>query len=238
MSEVDEETQNPSMEEILKTIRGVISGEIAEEEDDSIAEATEEVLDLDETNEADEAEEDVLELTEEAVEEDPSPVDVLDNIDKALEEDDAEEPPVMELQEADEAVEAEPQIELPPEEEPVIEEPVVDESPAPEPEPSPEPIEEEPPVMQEATYSEPIAQQTISSLLTEDVKAQSSQMLQGLVNNVPRSGPHLRNGTLLEDLVIEALRPFLQDWLNKNLPNLVERIVEKEIQRLLPKEDD
>lgn len=233
MSEVDEETQNPSMEEILKTIRGVISGEIVEEENNSIAEETEEILDIDE---ADEVEEDVLELTEEAVEKDPSPADVLDNIDKALEEvNEEEEQPAMELQEEDDeeaSAEVEPQIELPPEQdEPTAEEPVIVDA-------IPEPVEEKAPVMPEATYSEPIAQQAINSLLTEDVTAQSSQMLQGLVNNVPRKGPHLRNGTLLEDLVIEALRPFLQDWLNKNLPNLVERIVEKEIQRILPKEGD
>ena len=37
----------------------------------------------------------------------------------------------------------------------------------------------------------------------------------------------------LEDLVKELLRPMLKDWLDDNLPLLVERLVEKEIARLV-----
>ena len=40
------------------------------------------------------------------------------------------------------------------------------------------------------------------------------------------------NGKTVEDLVKEMLRPMLKEWLDKNLPQVVERYVEKEIVRL------
>ncbi|HEX7790422.1 MAG TPA: DUF2497 domain-containing protein, partial [Afipia sp.] len=40
------------------------------------------------------------------------------------------------------------------------------------------------------------------------------------------------NARTLEDLVKEMLRPMLKSWLDDNLPNLVERIVKAEIERV------
>jgi len=46
-------------------------------------------------------------------------------------------------------------------------------------------------------------------------------------------GPALgTGGKTIEDLVREMLRPMLKDWLDRNLPPLVERLVEREIARL------
>ncbi len=42
-----------------------------------------------------------------------------------------------------------------------------------------------------------------------------------------------RPGLTLEDLVREELRPLLKSWLDSNLPSLVERIVRAEIQRVV-----
>ena len=39
-------------------------------------------------------------------------------------------------------------------------------------------------------------------------------------------------GRTLEDLVRELLRPMLRDWLDANLPELVERLVQDEIRRM------
>ncbi len=39
-------------------------------------------------------------------------------------------------------------------------------------------------------------------------------------------------GRTLEDLVRELLRPMLRDWLDAHLPQLVERLVREEIQRM------
>ena len=40
------------------------------------------------------------------------------------------------------------------------------------------------------------------------------------------------NGKTVEDLVKEMLRPMLKEWLDRNLPPMVERYVEREIVRL------
>jgi cell pole-organizing protein PopZ len=45
----------------------------------------------------------------------------------------------------------------------------------------------------------------------------------------PSVGPDGRN---LEDIVKELLRPMLKEWLDRNLPAMVERFVEREIVRL------
>jgi len=45
-----------------------------------------------------------------------------------------------------------------------------------------------------------------------------------------------RNGDTVEDLVMDMLKPILKDWMDANLPKLVQTIVEKEIKRLIPKE--
>ena len=48
------------------------------------------------------------------------------------------------------------------------------------------------------------------------------------VRGQPLGDPH----RTLEDLVKELLRPMLKAWLDKNLPSVVERIVEKEIAKI------
>jgi len=42
----------------------------------------------------------------------------------------------------------------------------------------------------------------------------------------------VQNGRTLEDLVREMLRPMLKSWLDDNLPNMVERLVRAEIERV------
>lgn len=49
----------------------------------------------------------------------------------------------------------------------------------------------------------------------------------------PDPGPAIgANGKTIEDLVKEMLRPMLKEWLDRNLPPMVERFVEREIVRL------
>ena len=40
------------------------------------------------------------------------------------------------------------------------------------------------------------------------------------------------NPRTLEDLVTDLIRPMLKDWLDENLPPLVERLVRSEIDRI------
>jgi cell pole-organizing protein PopZ len=44
-------------------------------------------------------------------------------------------------------------------------------------------------------------------------------------------------GRTIEDMVMESLKPMLRDWLDTNLPVLVEKLVEKEIRRLVRRAD-
>jgi hypothetical protein len=62
------------------------------------------------------------------------------------------------------------------------------------------------------------------------------RLSQAVQDNVPPpaaqdAGPAV-GGRTLEDIVKEMLRPMLKEWLDKNLPPLVERYVEREIVRL------
>lgn len=46
------------------------------------------------------------------------------------------------------------------------------------------------------------------------------------------------SGRTLEDLVQEMLRPMLRDWLDANLPGMVERMVKREIERIVRRAQD
>ena len=44
-------------------------------------------------------------------------------------------------------------------------------------------------------------------------------------------------GRTVEDIVVEMLRPMMRDWLDSNLPIIVERIVQREIRKLVRQAD-
>jgi hypothetical protein len=75
-------------------------------------------------------------------------------------------------------------------------------------------------------------------LLTEDTRAAMRDSLAALAAiSGPGAVPQIvRSGeTSLEGLTRELLRPALTDWLDKNLPALVERLVSAEIARIVGK---
>ena len=75
-------------------------------------------------------------------------------------------------------------------------------------------------------------------LLPSDTVSSISESLAALaVMAEPRAAPQIvRSGeTSLEGMVRELLRPALADWLDKNLPPLVERMVAAEIARIVGK---
>ncbi len=49
---------------------------------------------------------------------------------------------------------------------------------------------------------------------------------------VPTGGPAFRSGATMEDLVSDMLRPMLKQWLDANLPAMVQQIVEREVKKL------
>jgi len=178
--------QEPSMEEILASIRRIIS------EDGAGAAA--EAKPPEPAPELQKA--DVLELTE-VVEEQPAAAAK------------AEPEPA-------EAAGAEPEIELrdetPPEPTPLR---VVPAAPAPPPTPA--------------------ASGDDHGLIGQAAAAAATSALTSLVQAVDasRGGTPIGQGTrTIEDLVKEVMRPMIKDWLDANLPRLVERLVRKEIERL------
>ncbi|MFN7038715.1 MAG: DUF2497 domain-containing protein [Alphaproteobacteria bacterium] len=80
-----------------------------------------------------------------------------------------------------------------------------------------------------------------SRLISDQAANVSSEALKMLVKTVSKpitDGLAFRSGTTLEDLVIELMKPYLSNWLDTNLPNIVKHLVEKEIQKLIPKDED
>mgnify|MGYP006175612317 CR=1 FL=1 len=87
----------------------------------------------------------------------------------------------------------------------------------------------------EDAMAEPTAD---APLLASDTVSSISESLAALaVMAEPRAAPQIvRSGeTSLEGLTRELLRPALAEWLDKNLPPLVERMVAAEIARIVGK---
>lgn len=123
--------------------------------------------------------------------------------------------------------------------EPVVEpEPVFEPIPEPEAEPEhvaiePEPVFEPLPVEAPAPIAEP--DDALISDVTRDAAAAAFDVLKHLPSDtvVPRSHSlATRSGTTVEDLLLESLRPMLREWLDTNLPDLVERLVDREVRKI------
>ena len=170
---------------------------------------------------------DILELTdiiEDDVEVTPNNEDVLSSIDAAL------------------APEPKPEPEIIPESEPEVA-PVLVEPPAPPPATvAPAPIEPAPvepaPIELVANDREDDGKnddmEALLSKAAEDAALASLSKLKK-VDSSPRvhpSSPVFRSGTTVEDIVEDLLTPMMKEWMDNNLPEIVERIVEREVYRL------
>lgn len=82
-----------------------------------------------------------------------------------------------------------------------------------------------------------VAQDTGGGLLSQSTEAYAQQALARLMGSMPieRDIPDrmpVHGNVTLEDITRELLRPMLKDWLDRNLPTLVERLVQKEIEKI------
>lgn len=164
--------------------------------------------------------EDILELTE-----------VVNEAEPAAEAAPAQEPAAAAPAQPEPVIEAAPP--PPPPAAPVVEAapppPPPPPPPAPEPKPEPEPMPE----------AAPATTESAEALISEKASQASAEALRNLVDSIPKPQVDtmtFRSGATLEALVVESIKPMLAEWLNKNLPTLVQSIVEKEIRKLLPKE--
>lgn len=95
---------------------------------------------------------------------------------------------------------------------------------------------EETPEKSKAPMSEGIKE----TLISKDQAEKSAQVIKNLLDNIPRpkiESPEFRNGNTVEDIVMESLRPMLKQWLDKNLEKIVYEVVEKEIRKIIPREE-
>lgn len=81
-----------------------------------------------------------------------------------------------------------------------------------------------------AREQEPLLADNAVSAMRESLAALATMAAPGMAPQIVRSGE-----TSLEGLVREMLRPMLAEWLDKNLPPMVERLVATEIARIVGK---
>jgi len=243
--------QEPSMEEILASIRRIISEDGDEEGAEGANASNDEAAAAEAPAEAaaDVAAEEAP-APEPAVEEEATPIEDL-----MVADDDGEEDDVLELtdiaeMEPEPEPEPEPEVAAAPEPEPEPEpEPVpaaepaeddpfdtgedsdlmaIDRTPEPEPEPEPAPapvVAPEPmPIANTAPTPEP------SSLMSAEATAAASAAFDRLSADMRVSGDG-ESGTL-EGLVQDLLRPMMKAWLDDNLPAIVEAAVAEEVERV------
>lgn len=110
----------------------------------------------------------------------------------------------------------------------------VEPKPEPEPEAAPEPEEERPSFAKAAPMPDPdlssdLAEQLLEPATSAAVRSAFTKL------NTPRLTPDMAlgaNGLTIEAMIREMLRPMLKEWLDENLPSMVERIVTQEIERV------
>ena len=198
MSEEAKSKQEPSMEEILASIRRIISEDDiddAKSNDTAVEEGVEEEND------------DVLELTDVVEDEEP-----VQETEPAEEEAPQSQDDIDSLFDEADLSDTDDEIELVEEEE--------EKSPT--------------EVAAEVTPLPIAAVAPEGSILDQAPATAATGSLSGLVAMVDAAhGTPIGNGNrTIEDLVKEVMRPMIKEWLDDNLPALVERVVRREVERL------
>ena len=228
MAQENEAEEEPSIEEILASIRQIITDDdeaeaAAETEEEPKEEASAPEPEPEVEPEPEPVEEEAVQETEPEEPAEPEPVE------EVAEENDEEE----EILELTETVEPEA-----PTEDAASEE----ETAAPEaaPEPEPEETKEEPAAEQTPAEEKPDADAMevdmnapsdddflFSEKVEEAAMGAFSALAEKPAANVDRSG-----AVTIEDIVREEMRPMLRVWLDKNLPDIIERLVQEELERV------
>ncbi len=96
------------------------------------------------------------------------------------------------------------------------------------------------PVKQDQIMAEENQPKRKESLLSKEKADISSQAIKELMHNIQRpkvDSPEFRGGFTVEDLVSETLKPLLKQWLDTNLEIIVRDVVEREIRKIIPREE-
>jgi uncharacterized protein len=76
------------------------------------------------------------------------------------------------------------------------------------------------------------------SLISAETAAQSIAAIKRLIKKVEHpvvDEASIEKDNALEEIAVETLKPLIKDWLDKHLPSIVEKVVEKEVKNLIPK---
>lgn len=101
--------------------------------------------------------------------------------------------------------------------------------------PAPPPPPPARPPVEEIAVSKP---ETVESILTEGARNATISSMAKLAGNMPVTRHREYGNITLEDLVREMLHPMLKDWLSESLPPMVERMVQKELEKLARQAQD
>ena len=207
--------QEPSIEEILASIRQIIADDEEEEEGGAAPET-------DSTDDEAKRESD-LELGGEAEE---APIPAADPVEEP------EPEPIPAAEPEPEPVEAAPK---------AAEDDVLDLTADMEDKPAePEPEPEDPGVTPERDDIEiDMPEAPADDKIISDVAAAATlDSLSKLTGSMPINRREGYDGVTVEDIVRQLLHPMLREWVDGNLPPMVERLVEKEIKKLARRAED
>jgi len=79
---------------------------------------------------------------------------------------------------------------------------------------------------------QPKPQPVPSEILSNSTQAAALDSLTKLTSKMPINSSRSYDGVTLEDIVREMLHPMLREWMDDNLPKIVERNVQKELEKL------
>ena len=237
MAQADDTEQEPSIEEILTSIRQIISDDEEEASNDEVTEevaeepAPEPEAEPEPVEEPDPIPEDPVEEPEPLPTPEPPPEPEPEPPPPPPEPEPEPEEEVIELTEPAEdesIIDEEPsdmEIEMKDHIEEEVEEPGI-EDPAPvEPAPEPEP----PPPSPEPIIEEPELDSDTEALLSKKAEDAAFKAFSQLAEKTAID----RMGTVtIEDIVRDEIRPMLKNWLDHNLPPLVQRLVKEELDRV------
>jgi cell pole-organizing protein PopZ len=89
-----------------------------------------------------------------------------------------------------------------------------------------------------ALYDEDDDEPLISNMTESSATGTISELAQAVAKKrAVALGINAGHATL-EDLVRDMLRPLLKEWLDENLPYMIERLVKKEIERIVNRAED
>lgn len=87
----------------------------------------------------------------------------------------------------------------------------------------------------ELVPEEGVARDTSLASISQKTKNHVESQINELVSNLDQEAIYPSNEVSMNSLVSQLVQPLVRDWLDNNLPRIVERAVSEEIQKIIPK---